>query len=60
MIEDVRCFDETPHYPHDMTLTIDYPCSGSIECGNTREDHKPHRIVKSTPARCPGVMSNLN
>jgi hypothetical protein len=59
VIENVRCFDDTPHYPHEMTITLIYPCSGANECGQG-ENHKLHEITKVLDARCPGVLSNLN
>lgn len=56
MIEGICCLDEMPHIPHEVVLTVDYPCSGPIECGKT-ENHQPHRIIKSMDAHCPGEVS---
>lgn len=58
MLENIRCLDDRPHHAHDIVVTLRYPCSGPIECGNYYK-HEPHQIEKLIDARCPGVGTSL-
>lgn len=54
--ENLGCANKEAHDSHVFEATVQYHCSGAVECGV--EVHEPHFFtMKNVPVRCPGVCN---